>query len=635
MRFHALCMVLAWSVVSHALTPSTYLSAADKSRLKGVFEAGLKSPDKEDFPLAVLGLNLLGEKTPDSAGLCQKLQSGFTGQSLNRLYLASQAARVIQCSLKANADMTQTLKTTLTASDASVANVFNAALTLKALGEKLDASALVTRLQAGLKKDDSVANFGYAFQVASILDGSAGQTFLERVEDAIVQADEIDGKMLQFEGGLTVTNTILSGIYQMAAKYGKTPTLSKMQAAKFANYFLSRKSVQTCKGGFHILEALTTLTSNKFHVPVAVTLSGQSLVVSESSPKIQVKVSNVLGQSLGKMSVSVDSAMRQSDGSTILSKTKMTQVGADETLFEVDMMSAKPGRGFYELTITAAPAKADARLTGNEGAVLLVKALGSVEVSNVEIGVTDADQATAAKMNPISYPSKLSKALEADHHHKVILKFALTDKVSKEKIRAHQTFVRLSHAQSNSEIIYVAEPDSNSVYKFDLNVNAKAKEFGGRSGKYAIHLIVGDAVISNPISWLIADINLEFPDLGLPDQEPVQSGPKPEITHLFREPDSRPPATVSNLFTVLCLLPFLIMIILWLQLGVNISAFPFSLSAVGFHLGLGGIFALYYYFWLQLNLFVTVKYLCMASIVTFLCGNSMLVKIAEKRKQHS
>lgn len=56
---------------------------------------------------------------------------------------------------------------------------------------------------------------------------------------------------------------------------------------------------------------------------------------------------------------------------------------------------------------------------------------------------------------------------------------------------------------------------------------------------------------------------------------------------MFREPEKRPPAFVSNLFTGLCLAPVLLLFILWAKLGVNISNFPFSFSAVIFHLGLG------------------------------------------------
>lgn len=331
------------------------------------------------------------------------------------------------------------------------------------------------------------------------------------------------------------------------------------------------------------------------------------------------------------MEVTIDSAMRQSDGAVIMAKSKMSlAAGGDGSTYEVNMLKAKPGRGFYELTVSAAPSKADERLVGNSGAALQVKSLGSVVITGAEIGIGDADQTTAPKMNGIDHPKKLSKALEADHHHKVIFKFSLEDKTSNEKIRVHQAFVRLSHAKSGSEIIFVAEPDSNQVYKFDLDVSAKAKEFGGKSGKYEIHLIVGDAVISNPVSWYLADLSLTFPESAAVD-EPAPTGPKPEIRHLFREPEKRPSAFVSNLFTLLCLAPILVMLIFWLSVGVNMSSFPFSLPAIGFHLGLGAIFTLYYYFWLQLNMFTTMKYLIMVGVVTFLCGNKMLVKIAEKR----
>lgn len=59
---------------------------------------------------------------------------------------------------------------------------------------------------------------------------------------------------------------------------------------------------------------------------------------------------------------------------------------------------------------------------------------------------------------------------------------------------------------------------------------------------------------------------------------------------MFREPEKRPPVFVSNLFTGLCLAPVILLFILWAKLGINISNFPLSLSAIGFHVGLGGNF---------------------------------------------
>jgi oligosaccharyltransferase complex subunit delta (ribophorin II) len=61
----------------------------------------------------------------------------------------------------------------------------------------------------------------------------------------------------------------------------------------------------------------------------------------------------VLGRALGKMDVTVESAMRSSDGLTIMSNTKMSESKNDHTVYEVDMMKAKPARGFYDLMINS------------------------------------------------------------------------------------------------------------------------------------------------------------------------------------------------------------------------------------------------------------------------------------------
>jgi len=345
-------------------------------------------------------------------------------------------------------------------------------------------------------------------------------------------------------------------------------------------------------------------------------------------------VTDIMGGDLGPMTVQVDSAMRQNDGAVVMSKSKMKGLDAAPTFYDIDLMAVKPGRGFYELTLTAIPAKTNAKLAGNEGAVLLVKVLGSVTIEGVEISIAEHDQSTAPKIHAIQHPTKLTTPLNADHHHKLIVKFAVKDKVSGDKIKVHQAFVRM--ALKEAEIIYVAEPDASNNYKFDLDVSAKSKEFGFKSGKYSISVIIGDSVVSNPIDWNLADVQLQFP--AVDDATMSKAAPgnqaKPEIRHLFREPEKRPPKIVSTAFTALCIVPLVLMILAWMKLGVNLSSFPLSLSAIGFHLGLGTIFGLYALFWLQLDMFSTLKYLMMTGVVTFLCGNSMLVKIAEKRKNN-
>ena len=93
-----------------------------------------------------------------------------------------------------------------------------------------------------------------------------------------------------------------------------------------------------------------------------------------------------------------------------------------------------------------------------------------------------------------------------------------------------------------------------------------------------MHLIIGDAVISNPEAWHLADLELSFPGEVSSDVKPnvdglrthIVEGVKPEIRHTFRQPEKRPPAIISNAFTVLCLMPILVMIGCWYKVNMII-----------------------------------------------------------------
>lgn len=55
-------------------------------------------------------------------------------------------------------------------------------------------------------------SLGYAFHIGSVLTGDL-KSLHNRIEDAVVQADEVDGRMLQFEGGLSITGKCLYLLY--------------------------------------------------------------------------------------------------------------------------------------------------------------------------------------------------------------------------------------------------------------------------------------------------------------------------------------------------------------------------------------------------------------------------------------
>lgn len=610
------------------LSVSSHITPGDRSRFASIFRSSLgdSSPDLASLHYSVLGAGLLGEAVPGSGALCATLGASQGETNVETLYQASTAAASLGCPLTLGPEAAAAVTAGL-AEGATAASIYFAANTRVATGGKLDSPAVLAAVAKAVKKDDSLLSLGLAFHTASLLEGDLTKLF-DRIEDAVVQADEVDGKLLQFEGGLSVTSVVLTGAAKLAMKAKKKLPVTGDQAVKFANYLMSRKSVQQTKGIFHLLEAVNTMASNPQHIPLSVSLAS-AISVSAAEPSVVVSVTDVAGGSPGPMVVRLDTATRLEDGAVVAAKQALVHMTTTDK-YTVDLMAANPPPGFYELVLSAAPAKPDPRFVGNTAVVVTVKVLATIEVIDVELRVTDAENGGKGKVHELIFPKPAGKkAINVHHKEHISLSFSVVDSVSKAAMSVHQAFICLTHLASGSEIHYVAEAGVDNNYKFDLDLNTAAADFNSKAGDYSVSIILGDAVIANPTSWAAAIVAVDFPEL----EEEAAVGHydvRPEIRHLFREPEARPATVVSNAFTLLCLSPFLVMLVLWAKLGANVSNLPLSLPALGFHLGLGAIFGLYALFWLQLNMFQTVKYLVVLGVVTFLCGNSLLSGIARR-----
>jgi oligosaccharyltransferase complex subunit delta (ribophorin II) len=629
-----LCLILLGSLflASEAITLSTYFNEADLARFKAIFLQPYND-DLSELEYSIYGLTLLKEPLPDTQKICDTVKRNVKNDDTQSLFQAIYATNSLKSSGKScdiSFGTAETKLKSVISPDSSSRDILYAVKGLSLLGLKFDSAKVAAALEAALKADDTPFSYSCAFYAASYLTGQAEiKKFHDMIEDIVAQADEIDDKYLQFDGGLVPTSTVLYTAYKLSATAKLAPTISEDKVVKFANYLLSRKHTQSKKDSVFLLSAISIWTDNKFHIPVAVSLAS-SVSVSSKSPVVQVRVCNLLGKSLGKLTVTADTARHIGDEAVVLSKKAFAVSSADQSLFDLDLMKVNPKRGFYRIIVSIASSQPSAKLLGASGAEVEVKVTTQVAIDNVELSVADKDQSSIPKANKLQYPKKTS--MEADHHQRLVLKFSLKEEVSKQPITAHQTFVRLTNSKTKQEVIFVAEEEAGGAsYKFDLDVGAKSKDFKNLSGKYTVDLIVGDAVIENPISWYLADVQLTFQD------DPVASGSslsryakKPEISHLFREPEKRPPTTVSNFFTVLVLVPILLLFIMWLKIGVNVSNMPISLSTLGFHGGLSAIFGLYFCYFLKLTMFQTLRYLGLIGIPTFLFGHKLLSSIAAK-----
>lgn len=609
------------SAVWTTRTVSKFITPLEQDRYQKIFAEGLRSNDLQ-------AVYFSSANVASTQEYCPRLSTVYAESKLNdfekNFYLTG-SLKNFGCKEPISAKVTEAVKNSLLKDASSSQEVYFNLHAAKSLNLPVDETVkarLAKNLQNILKKDDSLNSLGHGFAVAAEL-GTHGAFAYDRVEEAFVQADEVDGKMLQFEGGLSITALIVNSAFKLSESLKKPAPVNADQAVKLATYFLSRSSVQTPKGVSILLEALNTLSAQKAISPICVMMFGNGQLLPES-PVVTVKVSDLLGNPLKPaLAVVTTTVTAKTTNEVLANKVNLVPSNVDASLYTYNLKSLNPARGQYKVDVEA----------GSYKQLLKVNILGKVKVSSLEVGVGDSDSTSAVKKHMVSYPNKLDTELAADAQQKIVLKAQLVDEASGKPLSVHQAFVLLRNKDTKQEIIFVAEADSSKAYKFEMDVGTRSSDFGYKSGVYSVELIVGDALISNSFKWLLADVSIKFTG-----EVPKEGGnlvrqPLPEIIHQFRVPEKRPARIVSDLFTGLCLAPLALLFLLWAKLRVNVSNFPFSLSAVGFHLGLGGILGLFGIFWLKLNMFDTIRYLIPLALLTFLCGNRLLRGIAGRSSE--
>uniref|UniRef100_A0A8C6P9U3 Dolichyl-diphosphooligosaccharide--protein glycosyltransferase subunit 2 n=1 Tax=Nothobranchius furzeri TaxID=105023 RepID=A0A8C6P9U3_NOTFU len=575
------------SCSAQALTPSHYLSLSDVSRLQNLLSQPFT--DLQSAYYSVVGLSKLGGIVPDHQEVCQFLKSQLDPSSVDSLFFAAETSQAISgCEIPVSNE-TRDILLAAVSEDSSMTQIHRAVGALSSLGLPLASQEVVGALAARINKEDNVMAIILALQTASRLSQQAELgRILEEIEDLTARLDDLGGIYLQFEEGLEATALFVAAAYALSDHVDVEPPLKE-------------KSWDSLAEAFSVASAAAALSNNRFHVPVIVSAQGPA-TVSHNQPTLQLLVTDVMSQPLTSASVLVESAFAVATKSAILNKMSS---------LENDSMFCRCRLLFQ----------------------LKVKVSTEVSVSNMDLSVVDKDQSIGTKTTRVDYPSKAKSPFTADSHQNFAMSFQLVDVNTGQELTPHQTFVRLHNQKTGQEVVFVAEPDSKNLYKFELDAAERKSEFDSMSGTYSLYLIVGDATLENPILWNVADVVLKFVEEEAPAavQPKTLYVPKPEIQHLFREPEKKPPTVVSNTFTALVLSPFLLLLILWFKLGANISSFSFSPSTILFHVGHAAMLGLMYVYWTHLNMFQTLKYLAIIGGVTFLAGNRMLAQKAVKR----
>uniref|UniRef100_A0A8C7R336 Dolichyl-diphosphooligosaccharide--protein glycosyltransferase subunit 2 n=1 Tax=Oncorhynchus mykiss TaxID=8022 RepID=A0A8C7R336_ONCMY len=618
-------VLLTVALGAQALTPSHHLSLSDVARLQALLSQPFT--DLASAYYSIVGLSKLGASVADENDACHFLKAQLDPMSVDSLFFAAEASQAISdCEIPVSNE-TRDILLAAVSEDSTVTQIFRAVSALSSLGLPLASQEVVGALVARIAKEDNVLAITTALQTATRLSQQADfGGILEEIEDLAARLDDLGGVYLQFEEGLEATALFVTAAYTLSDHVDTEPPLKEDQVIQLVNSVFSKKSWQSLSEAFSVACAAAALSNNRFQVPVIVSAQGPA-TVSHNQPILQLLVTDVLSNPLASASVVVESAQAVVSKNVILTQCIILSTCFDSGIFELNFMTSQPASGYYQFSVAIT---GDTRLVASQ-VELKVKVSTEVAITNMDLSVVDKDQSIGTKTSRLG-----RKAHGPTHYHQnFAMTFQLVDVNTGVELTPHQTFVRLHNHKTGQEVVFVAEPDSKNLYKFELDIAERKSEFDSMSGTYTLHLIVGDATLENPILWNVADIVLKFLDEEAPAaiQSKTLYMPKPDIQHLFREPEKKPPTVVSNAFTALVLSPFLLLLILWFKLGANISNFSLSPSAVLFHVGHACMLGLMYVYWTHLNMFQTLKYLAIIGSLTFLAGNRMLAQKAVKREK--
>lgn len=614
---HFLVVVLLFNVCS-ASSLISVISSSDSSRINLLLQNAVSNSET-----AFYGAAGLSDGSEANAAICDALKTCDVTSVADLAFASSALKLVPSCDFAFPADAVDTANQQLN-EESSLKNLYHAITFLANQGQNLDTESVMSLLTAAVKSDNSVLASSRAILAAvQVADATLEPLVnLIDIEDVAAQADEVDSKYLHFENDLETTATFINAVFSLSEVTGSL-AISGEQVTMLANYVLrSKTSIGSAKEAFLVMSSLKNIASSKIlTVAKADLVSGRSL--SEARPNVKISVVDVFSRPLDKLTVKAESVTRVSDSEVIISNTPFNFVDSYQLL----LWKNQPKSGFYDVSVGVS--SAGLKLYGVSDLEYRVKVTTTIAVEDVELGTREKDQ-TDASLSSVAFPEQAGD-LSADSQQKIIMKFRVKDLTDGTYITPHQTFVRFVSKSTGQEVIFVAEPDKNGLYKFEVNLNTASKEqFNSASGHYSVHLIVGDASISNPIFWHFADVALKFGS----DPEPEASAMeklydvKPEIKHMFRQPEPRPPAILSQAFTVACILPIFLAFILWSKVGANLGNMKLNLKTIIFQLGIAGIFGLYVYGWVHLNMFVIIKYLVGIGSVTFVFGNAVLSDLA-------
>jgi len=412
-----------------------------------------------------------------------------------------------------------------------------------------------------------------------------------------------NSRIVPAEGDIFTASTATTAAVMMS-KATQTPLLSNNQVVKLANFFLLEKTKSASEAALiasalHALNADLTTLGKPVHVNTVI-----------EYPNLSISMTDVFSEKVqsGRFSIEIESKTLDVEASGI-----------------VDLSALDLQAGKYDFSVSVSGADTYAGALPPKKASVKIAATTGISVANENILVHHG-----VKFNH-------GRNVAAGQKVRVIWNVNM-DQFPDDKsvnIKIAQAFVKYSQGDKEGYVIAV-QTDLKYIADLELTDKSMSEVFHNTGGEWNVEIICGDARTKLGARKQVGKINVDIPAGN--ERESLSSilssrfAPKKLISHLFKEPDARPPAFISLVFTGVVLAPFLILFILWGTIGVNFRNFQLAeWSTYVFHGSFGAILGLYVCYWLKLNMFQTIRYLFPLGSVCALSGNFLLRKMADLR----
>ncbi|KAI9291126.1 hypothetical protein K502DRAFT_368693 [Neoconidiobolus thromboides FSU 785] len=257
-------------------------------------------------------------------------------------------------------------------------------------------------------------------------------------------------------------------------------------------------------------------------------------------------------------------------------------------------------------------------------------------LSNLKVSINDK-VGNPVISKKLTYPKPLNSILTTEEGQSYRISFTAKKKTisnDEEAIKLNLAVVLFNHTET-SKLSYLPFKQSKGAnYKLTLGPKKLPNFIKKNPGNYEVTLLLGGVKKVESIKYKVGKVEFKVDKL-TEENKKYQFEPKPIIEHQFRQPDKIANSTLSYLFSILVLSPWLILLGLWSKLNINIKEFPFNeptalIYSSSFIVCLSGYLILAYLYWIRLTIFDTLFCFFPLTLATIVFGKFTLSRAQAK-----